>query len=416
MQGGGKQNVKFGLPPAFHYPCNSKDASRTNTEESDFAVHVLRFEQATEPQTPLGNLKQHRSMQKKRTDYGKGNPLYRNVFEYNDLLGVETLHPLVSVIDLSKAHPMKHVRHIFGFYAIFLKEVKCGDLLYGRQRYDYQEGTLVCLAPGQVIGIEDNGEVYQPKGWALVFHPDLIRGTSLGRNIREYSFFSYEVNEALHLSEREREMVVGCFLKIRQELEHAIDRHSKRLIAINIEMLLDYCLRFYERQFITRSNVNHDILARFERLLDDYFAGDRAQREGLPSVKWCAGELCLSPNYFGDLIKKETGKSAQEYIQLKLIATAKERILAPNKTIGQVAYELGFQISAALHPSVQENHRPYPQRIPVGGTSGVVTACIQSKNSAATRLCSAIFIRNPENFKNRLCIRYPYIIVQNLEK
>ena len=151
------------------------------------------------------------------------------------------------------------------------------------------------------------------------------------------------MNEALHLSEREREMVVGCFLKIRQELEHAIDRHSKRLIAINIEMLLDYCLRFYERQFITRSNVNHDILARFERLLDDYFAGDRAQREGLPSVKWCAGELCLSPNYFGDLIKKETGKSAQEYIQLKLIATAKERILAPDKTIGQVAYELGFQ-------------------------------------------------------------------------
>ena len=253
-------------------------------------------------------------MQKNEPTMEKGIHYIENVFEYNDLLGVETLHPLVSVIDLSKAHPMKHVRHIFGFYAIFLKEVKCGDLLYGRQRYDYQEGTLVCLAPGQVIGIEDNGEVYQPKGWALVFHPDLIRGTSLGRNIREYSFFSYEVNEALHLSEREREMVVGCFLKIRQELEHAIDRHSKRLIAINIEMLLD-----------------------------DYFAGDRAQREGLPSVKWCAGELCLSPNYFGDLIKKETGKSAQEYIQLKLIATAKERILAPNKTIGQVAYELGFQ-------------------------------------------------------------------------
>ena len=253
-------------------------------------------------------------MQKNEPTMEKGIHYIENVFEYNDLLGVETLHPLVSVIDLSKAHPMKHVRHIFGFYAIFLKEVKCGDLLYGRQRYDYQEGTLVCLAPGQVIGIEDNGEVYQPKGWALVFHPDLIRGTSLGRNIREYSFFSYEVNEALHLSEREREMVIDCFLKIRQELEHAIDRHSKRLIAINIEMLLD-----------------------------DYFAGDRAQREGLPSVKWCAGELCLSPNYFGDLIKKETGKSAQEYIQLKLIATAKERILAPNKTIGQVAYELGFQ-------------------------------------------------------------------------
>lgn len=263
--------------------------------------------------------------------------------QYNKLLGVETLHPLVSVIDLSKAHPMKHMRHTFGMYVIFLKEVKCGNLIYGRHHYDYQEGTLVCLAPGQVIGVEDNGEVYQPKGWALVFHPDLIRGTSLGQHIRDYTFFSYEVNEALHLSERERGMVIDCLLKIRHELEHAIDRHSKRLIAINIEMLLDYCLRFYERQFITRSNANRDVLTRFEKLLDDYFSGDRAQREGLPSVKQCAGELFLSANYFGDLVKKETGKTAQEYIQLKLIEMAKERVFDPGKTIGQVAYELGFQ-------------------------------------------------------------------------
>ena len=178
------------------------------------------------------------------------------VDQYNKMFGLETLHPLVSVIDLSKAHPMKHVRHIFGFYAIFLKEVKCGDLLYGRQRYDYQEGTLVCLAPGQVIGIEDNGEVYQPKGWALVFHPDLIRGTSLGRNIREYSFFSYEVNEALHLSEREREMVVGCFLKIRQELEQryrppqqTAHRHQHRNAARLLSALLRAAVHHpFERQ------------------------------------------------------------------------------------------------------------------------------------------------------------------------
>lgn len=266
-----------------------------------------------------------------------------SVCQYNKLLGIETLHPLVSVIDLSAAHPIKHMRHTFGMYVIFLKEVRCGNLIYGRHHYDYQEGTLVCLAPGQVIGVEDNGEVYQPKGWALVFHPDLIRGTSLGQHIRDYTFFSYEVNEALHLSERERVMVVDCLQKIRDELQHAIDRHSKRLIAINIEMLLDYCLRFYERQFITRSNANRDVLTRFETLLDDYFAGDRAQREGLPSVKGFAGELFLSPNYFGDLVKKETGKTAQEYIQLKLIDTAKERVLDPGKTIGQVAYELGFQ-------------------------------------------------------------------------
>lgn len=251
-----------------------------------------------------------------------------SVGEYNAQLGIETLHPLVSVIDMSEVSPIRHQRQTFGFYAIFLKEVKCGDLLYGRHHYDYQEGTLVCLAPGQVIGVEDNGEKFQPKGWALVFHPDLIRGTSLARNMKEYSFFSYEVNEALHLSERERELVIDSLRKIRNELEHAIDRHSRRLIAINIEMLLDYCLRFYERQFITRQHVNHDVLSRFERLLDDYFTGDRARREGLPTVKYFAGELCLSPNYFGDLVKRETGKTAQEYIQLKLVEAAKELMLA----------------------------------------------------------------------------------------
>ena len=266
-----------------------------------------------------------------------------NVCDYNAQLGVETLHPLVSVVDMAQAHPIRHTRQTCGFYAIFLKEVMCGDMIYGRQYYDYQEGTLVCLAPGKVIGFEDNGEVFQPKGWALVFHPDLIRGTALGQHIREYSYFSYEVNEALHLSERERELVIDCMQKIRHELEHAIDRHSKRLITINIEVLLDYCLRFYERQFITRSHVNRDIVSRFEHLLDDYFADGRAQQEGLPTVKSCAEALFLSPNYFGDLIKKETGKTAQEYIQLKLIDAAKDRLLDPSRTVGQVAYELGFQ-------------------------------------------------------------------------
>ena len=263
------------------------------------------------------------------------------VEQYNDLVHYPTLHPLVSVIDFSQCPLCERVRFCVGFYTVFLKDVKCGDIQYGRRTYDYQEGTLVCLAPGQVIGFEDDGREFQPKGWALVFHPDLIRGTSLGRNMKEYGFFSYEVNEALHLSERE--MVVDCFGKIRHELEHAIDRHSRRLIAINIEMLLDYCLRFYERQFITRSNVNRDVLTRFEELLDGYFSDGRARREGLPSVKYCAGELCLSPNYFGDLVKKETGRTAQEYIQLKLLEVAKERILDPSLTIGEVAYGLGFQ-------------------------------------------------------------------------
>lgn len=265
------------------------------------------------------------------------------IAEYNDMLGIETLHPAVSVIDLSKARPMKHLRHTFSFYVMYLKDEKNCDLIYGRQQYDYQKGSVVCLAPGQVIGIEDTGEIFQPKGWALCFHPDIIRGTPLGRIIKDYTFFSYEVNEALHLSAREREEYLNCLNKITQELEQNIDRLSKRLISSNIQVLLDYCLRFYERQFITRSTINHDFLTRFESLLDNYFANETAEQNGLPSVKYCAGQLCLSPNYFGDLIKKETGKSAQEYIQFKMMNIAKERILDTNKSISQIAYSLGFQ-------------------------------------------------------------------------
>lgn len=265
------------------------------------------------------------------------------VTEYNDMLGVETLHPLVSVIDLSKARPMRHLRHTFSFYVVFLKDEKNCDLLYGRQRYDYQKGSVVCLAPGQVIGIEDTGEEFQPRGYALCFHPDLIRGTNLGRSIREYTFFSYEVNEALHLSERERKTFIDCLTKIQEELLHDIDRMSKRLIANNIELLLNYCLRFYSRQFITRQDANRDILTRFETLLDRYFMGDNAMLKGLPTVKYCAGELCLSTNYFGDLIKKETGRTALEYIQSKIIGLAKEQLLIPAHSVSQVAYNLGFQ-------------------------------------------------------------------------
>ena len=265
------------------------------------------------------------------------------VRQYNELLHVETLHPLVSVIDFSQCRMTEHIRFSFGFYAIFLKEVRCGDLVYGRSTYDYQEGTLVCLAPGQCIGIDNRGVKFQPKGWALLFHPDLLRGTSLGRNIAGYTFFSYEVNEALHLSEQERQVMMDCLQNIQSELKHAIDKHSRTLIVSNIELLLNYSTRFYERQFITRNNVNRDVLAGFERLLGDYFAGDRPERDGVPSVRWCAEQLHLSANYFGDLVKKETGKSAQEYIQLKVIDIAKERIFDPGRSISEIAYSLGFR-------------------------------------------------------------------------
>ena len=272
------------------------------------------------------------------------------VGEYNALNNHETLHPLVSVIDFSKSKPWswpggdsKSIKVNYGLYCIFLKEIKCGDLKYGCGHYDYQEGSLVFIAPGQIVEVEDFGQNFQPKGYALLFHPDLIHGTALGRHIHEYSFFSYQSNEALHLSERERKIVLECFAKIKYELEHAIDKHSKRLIVSNIEMVLDYCVRFYDRQFITRDNVLKGILEKFENLLQEYFQSEKPQTIGLPSVTWCASELNLSANYFGDLIKKETGKTAQEYIQSKLIDVAKEKIFDPNKSVSEIAYELGFK-------------------------------------------------------------------------
>jgi AraC family transcriptional activator of pobA len=268
---------------------------------------------------------------------------FETIQQYNAFNNNETLHPLISVVDLSKASPRSGSKMYFGFYTIFLKDVKCGDMVYGRHTYDYQEGTLVFLAPGQVAGINSNGELYQPKGHALVFHADLIHGTALGRNIHDYSFFGYQSNEALHLSERERKIVLDCFSKIEFELDRAVDKHSKRLIVSNIQLFLDYCVRFYDRQFITRDNAHNGILERFETLLNEYFQTDKPQMMGLPSVAYCAGELNLSANYFGDLIKKETGKTAQEYIQSRIIEVAKEKIFDQSKSVNQVAYELGFK-------------------------------------------------------------------------
>lgn len=262
---------------------------------------------------------------------------------YNKLFGLETMHPLVSVVDLSQAtrFPTRFTLH-YGIYALFLKQVKCGDIRYGRQTYDYQEGTVTSFAPGQVSAVE-MAEGVKPLAKGLLFHPDLIRGTSLGQEIRRYSFFSYNSNEALHLSDEEKNIFTDCLDKISSELQRPIDKHSKRLISRNIELLLDYCMRFYERQFITRQVVNRDALTQFEELLDAYFVDDQAMQHGLPSVKYFADKICLSPNYFGDLIKKETGKSPQEYIQNKIIDLAKEKIIGSEKTVNQIAYELGFQ-------------------------------------------------------------------------
>lgn len=269
---------------------------------------------------------------------------FNSISEYNSFNNHETLHPLVSVLDYSKAHPRRPSKMNFNIYCIVLKEVKCGDLKYGRHYYDYQQGTLAFISPGQVIEVENSGELYQPLGHALAFHPDLIRGTSVADSfLARHNFFGYNTNEALHLSERERQIVLDCFSKIQFELRHSIDKYSKKLIVSNIDLFLNYCERFYDRQFNTREHINKGILERFETLLNDYLSSDRPQEIGLPSVAYCARELSLSVNYFGDLIKKETGTSAQEFIQNKIIDLAKNKIFDIHKTVNEVAYELGFK-------------------------------------------------------------------------
>jgi len=265
------------------------------------------------------------------------------VKQYNQWIGVETLHPLVSVVNFNEIPAIQYFRCYMGIYAGFLKNIKCGDMVYGCKPYDYEDGTLVFVSPGQVYGIDSKGKMMKPTGYALVFHPDLIAGTHLGKIIKDYSFFSYEVNEALHLSRKERDTIVDCFEKIAAEMDQNIDKHSKTLIVSNIELFLNYCMRFYDRQFITRSNVNKDILMRFEELLQDYFRSGKAQTLGLPNVAYCAEMLNLSPNYFGDLIKKETGNTAIDFIQSRLIEEAKIKIFEANVSFGEIAFQLGFK-------------------------------------------------------------------------
>lgn len=273
-----------------------------------------------------------------------GNFLKLNsVGEFNALIGQPTYHPMVSVVDLNGYVPQQVPMMNFNLYCILLKGSKFCEVRYGRKYYDYQDDTLLFIAPGQVVGSGEAIEEEEPSGHLLVFHPDLVKGTPLAKRIGNYTFFAYQSDEALHISEMEKKIVLDCLEKISYELKQGIDKHSKTLIVSYIELLLNYCVRFYDRQFITRDHVNKGILERFETLLNEYFASDKPQTIGLPSVGYCAGELCLSANYFGDLIKKETGKTAQEYIQYKLIDVAKERIFDKERSISEIAYDLGFK-------------------------------------------------------------------------
>mgnify|MGYP002993386310 CR=1 FL=1 len=265
------------------------------------------------------------------------------VQQYCDLFEVEALHPLVSVVNCYEVQPIRHSKKLYNIYAVLLKDTDCGTMNYGRSLYDYEKGSMLFIAPGQVFGHEADGSTFTGSGWCLLFHPDLLRGTPLGRHMQDYTFFSYAANEALHLSKQEQQTIIDCLTKIDEETYNQADRHTNLIIASAIELLLNYCIRFYDRQFTTRKKENKGMLGSFEALLNDYFVSDKPAERGTLTVAYCADQLNLSANYFGDLIKKETGVSAQEYILTKIMDRAKELLTDPAKSVGDVAYALGYQ-------------------------------------------------------------------------
>ncbi|WP_421921184.1 helix-turn-helix domain-containing protein [Marinifilum sp.] len=254
-------------------------------------------------------------------------------------------HPLISVIDFSKVNFTDGVfpidaRFNLSFYSLIIKKLDDGILKYGRQNYDSQDGSLFFLAPNQVFKLGDAHAVY---GWGIVFHPDLIYGTSLDKNIQTYSFFSYSNNEALHVSEEEASRLTLIVQGIDQELNRATDKHTKSVIISSLELLLNHCLRYYDRQFDTRSHSNSDTLAKIETFLLESFNSSNLKNEGLPTVTQCAKYVNLSTGYLSDLLKKETGKSTQEHIHFYAIEFAKKKLLQSEDTISEIAYELGFK-------------------------------------------------------------------------
>ncbi len=270
----------------------------------------------------------------------------KTVTEANEFLGVgKPKHPLVSVIYHDHENFRREYqkgRYALDLYQISLKDGISGSLGYGRNSYDFQEGSMILTAPGQVIIMTETVISQETGGWSLYFHPDLIRKSGLGRNIDTYNFFSYESNEALHLSEDEIKVLTDIIEKIEREISQNIDKHSQSLIISNIELLLNYCRRFYDRQFYTRSNMNKDIVTHFERLLVDYYASNLQQNQGVPTVKYCAEQLNHSPNYLSDLLKKETGRNAMDHIHFFVIEKAKTILLSTEETVSEIAYNLGF--------------------------------------------------------------------------
>ena len=255
-------------------------------------------------------------------------------------------HPLVAVLDFSKVTEQveQNSKITTDFYSIMFKNYCKNHIKYGRKTIDFQDGNLICIAPNQTIEIDNEIEEREDKmGWGLFFHPDLIRSTTLNQKIKEYSFFQYEVSEALHLSDKEKNILLECVQKIQTELQENIDVHSQYIIVSTIELLLNYCSRFYGRQLITRSQNNKSIISQIENLLTQYFADNKINEQGLPTVKYLANKVHLSPSYLSDLLKKETGKNAQEHIHFYLIEEAKNILLNSEKNINEIAFDLGFE-------------------------------------------------------------------------
>ena len=254
-------------------------------------------------------------------------------------------HPLIAVVDFSKVneHMIEETKVSADLYSIMFKNYRKNNIKYGRKNVDFQNGSLICMAPNQVVEMDNDIEVSENMvGWGVFFHPDLIRATSLSEKMKDYNFFSYEVSEALHLSEKEKQTLYDCVLKIEAELQENVDIHSQAIIVSTLELLLNYCTRFYGRQFITRKTSNNFVVGQIEKILDAYFKGDISEK-GLPTVKYLAEEVHLSPSYLSDLLKKETGKNAQDHIHFRLIEEAKNILLSTDKSIGEIAYSLGFQ-------------------------------------------------------------------------
>ncbi|MBS1525232.1 MAG: AraC family transcriptional regulator [Bacteroidetes bacterium] len=256
-------------------------------------------------------------------------------------------HPLISVVDVGGVkHTPGHERlhYVFDFYSIALKRNFSAKMRYGQQQYDFDEGIMFFMAPGQVFSIEFNpNQAIQQSGWMLLIHPDFLWNTPLAKKIRRYEFFDYAVNEALFLSDKEEIIIAGILQHIQNEYRTNIDKFSQEIIIAQVELLLTYSERFYNRQFITRKIANHEVLGRLEKLLETYFDGDEIIQKGLPSVTYIAEKLNVSPGYLGGLLKVLTGLNTQQHIHQKLIDKAKEKLSTTALTVSEIAYELGFE-------------------------------------------------------------------------